>query len=153
MGVEGLRLAGRLDGFEGTRALFADDLTETLGFVDAFFDERFKSRFDTFADLAGLDLPPDAMTQVEFSPAPIRALDLAAEGITTVLWTSGYRPNFRWIQAPVLDDWGLPIQVDGWTDVAGLGLIGTPWLVDMASANLIGLERDATALVERWPNP
>lgn len=34
-------------------------------------------------------------------------------------------------------------------DVPGLSFIGTPWLVDMGSANLVGLERDAEALAER----
>jgi len=80
--------------------------------------------------------------------APVRELDLAAEDISTVLWTSGYRPAFGWIDLPVLDDLGLPIQTDGWTSIPGLGFIGTPWLVDMASANLIGIERDAAMLVD-----
>ena len=69
-----------------------------------------------------------------------------------MLWTSGYRPDFGWLQAPVIDEWGLPIQEGGWTRLPGLAFIGTPFLVDMASANLIGLERDATAVVERWPD-
>jgi putative flavoprotein involved in K+ transport len=151
MAANGLRLAGRLEAFEGTTARFADDLRETLTFVDAFFDERFKSTFDTYAERAGLDLPLDSMAQVAFDPVPVQELDLVAEGIATVIWTSGYRPDFAWLELPVIDEWGLPIQTVGWTDVRGLGFIGTPWLVDMASANLIGLERDAVALVEGWP--
>jgi putative flavoprotein involved in K+ transport len=73
-------------------------------------------------------------------------LDLAAEGISTVLWTSGYRPVLDWIHMPVLDSSGLPIQAGGRTSVAGLAFIGTPWLLDMGSANLIGLVRDAEHL-------
>jgi len=148
MAAEGLRLAGRLEGFDGIAARFADDLDETLRFVDGFFDERFKARFDAFAERSGLDLPADQLAQVAYAPPAVRELDLAAEGISTVLWTSGYRPAFGWIDMPVLDEVGLPIQTNGWTSIAGLGFIGTPWLVDMASANLIGLERDATMLVE-----
>ena len=74
-------------------------------------------------------------------------LDLAAEGISTVLWTSGYRPAFGWIEVPVLDDFGLPRQKNGATDVPGLAFVGTPWLVDMGSANLIAVARDAGAVV------
>ena len=151
MAANGLLLAGRLEALEGTTARFANDLRETLTFVDSFFDERFKPKFDAFAERAGLDLPPDSMAQVVFDPIPVPQLDLAARGISTVIWTSGYRPDFTWLQLPVVDEWGLPIQVNGWTDVPGLGFIGTPWLVDMASANLIGLERDAVALVDGWP--
>jgi hypothetical protein len=47
----------------------------------------------------------------------------------------------------VFDDVGLPITRGGRTEVPGLGFIGTPWLVDMGSANLVGLVRDAEALV------
>ena len=49
------------------------------------------------------------------------------------------------------DEFGLPRQVDGVaTGVDGLTFIGLPWLVDMGSANLIALVRDAEALAARW---
>ncbi|HXX60247.1 MAG TPA: hypothetical protein VEI48_03035, partial [Candidatus Sulfotelmatobacter sp.] len=54
---------------------------------------------------------------------------------------------FDWIHLPVIDSVGLPIQADGRSPVPGLGFIGTPWLVDMGSANLVGVERDAAGLV------
>ena len=76
-------------------------------------------------------------------------LDLAAEGISTVLWTSGYRAAFDWIEPDVLDANGLPVTDGGRTAVPGLSFIGTPWLVDMGSANLVGVARDAEALVSR----
>jgi len=50
----------------------------------------------------------------------------------------------------VIDDSGLPITHDGVTDVPGLTFIGTPWMVDMGSGNLVGLARDAEALATRW---
>ncbi len=151
MARDGLRLAGRLEGFDGTTARFADDLQPTLAFVDRFFDERFRPKFDAYAERADLGLPLDSMAQVDFEPSPITELDLAAARVSTVIWTSGYRPDFGWLELPVVDEWGLPIQAGGWTDVPGVGFIGTPYLVDMASANLVGLERDAIALVEGWP--
>ncbi|HEY8438654.1 MAG TPA: hypothetical protein VIK65_08600, partial [Candidatus Limnocylindrales bacterium] len=77
----------------------------------------------------------------------------AAEGISTVLWTSGYRPDFGWIELPVFDELGLPITDRGMTAVRGLSFIGTPWLVDMGSANLVAVARDAEALVEGLTDP
>jgi putative flavoprotein involved in K+ transport len=146
MARDGLRLAGRLDGAEGTRIRFADDLGDSLRFADGFFAERFKPLCDVFAERAGLSLPEDEVAQVDFEPAPVTELDLAAEGISTVLWTSGYRPAFDWIELPVLDDFGLPLQQGGLTEIPGLGFLGTPWMVDMGSANLVAVERDAEAL-------
>ena len=131
------------------RARFAADLADNLRFADAFFDERFKADFDRFVERTGEDLPPDEVSQVAFDPPEVTELDLAAEGIGTVLWTSGYRPAFGWIEFPVLDEFGLPRQVGGQTEVPGLTFIGTPWMVDMGSANLIAVARDAEALVDR----
>ena len=149
MAANGMRLAGRLEGFEGTQARFADDLEATLQFADSFFPERFQGRCDEYAARMGLDLPRDELTHFDHRPAPITELDLAADGIGTVIWTSGYRPGFDWVKLPVLDEFGLPVQSGGLTDVPGLSFIGTPWLVDMGSANLVGLERDAEALAAR----
>jgi putative flavoprotein involved in K+ transport len=150
MGAEGLRLVGRLEAVDGIRVRFGDDLAEILAFADAFFDKQFRDRLDTYAERAGLSLPEGWIEQVEFEPPEVRELDLAREGISTVVWTSGYRPTFDWIEAPVLDEFGLPIQQGGRTEVPGLSFLGTPWLVDMGSANLVGLVRDAEALAATW---
>ena len=147
MASEGLRLVGRFEAADGARARFAADLAENLRFADTFFDERFKSDCDTFTERVGEDLPPDEVTQFSFDPPEVTELDLAEAGISTVLWTSGYRPAFGWIELPVLDEFGLPRQIGGRTDVAGLSFIGTQWMVDMGSANLVAVARDAEALV------
>jgi len=69
-------------------------------------------------------------------------------------FTRGSRLEWRFLTArsvsallPVLDDFGLPRQKAGVTDVPGLAFVGTPWLVDMGSANLIAVARDAGAVV------
>jgi putative flavoprotein involved in K+ transport len=152
MAAAGLRLLGRFEAADGTRARFADDLPDVLRFADTFFDERFRSRCDTFVERAGEDLPEDEPAQFAFEPPVVRELDLAAERISTVIWTSGYRPAFDWIrlERPVIDELGLPITRGVATDVPGLSFIGTPWLVDMGSANLVGVARDAEALAATW---
>jgi putative flavoprotein involved in K+ transport len=151
MAADGLRLTGRLEAIDGTRARFRADLTENLEFADSFFGTRFRDQCDTFAERTGEDLPPGAPADdVRFDVPEVTELDLAAEGISTIVWTSGYRPAFDWIEAAVLDDFGLPVQADGRTAVPGLTFIGTPWLVDMGSANLVGLGRDAEALAATW---
>jgi putative flavoprotein involved in K+ transport len=150
MARDGMRVVGRLDAIDGTRVRFAPDLGANLALADAFFDNRLRPLFDRYAMLSGLDLRDDEPEQIAYEPPEVLELDLAAEGISTILWTSGYRPSFDWIAVPVLDELGLPIQTAGRTSVQGLSFIGTPWLVDMGSANLVGVERDANALVAAW---
>jgi putative flavoprotein involved in K+ transport len=52
---------------------------------------------ERYIALAGRDAPPDHRQPVRFDPPEIDGLDLDAAGITTVLWTTGYRPDFGWI--------------------------------------------------------
>jgi putative flavoprotein involved in K+ transport len=150
MAQEGIRVVGRLAGFDGTRATFAPGLTDTLAFADAFFDGRIRVRSDRLVELAGLDLPPDEPERLTFAVPEVEAIDLRAERIGTVIWTSGYRPAFDWLEPPVLDEFGLPVTDAGRTSVPGLSFIGTPWLVDMGSANLVALVRDGEALAATW---
>ncbi|HET7030286.1 MAG TPA: NAD(P)-binding domain-containing protein [Candidatus Limnocylindrales bacterium] len=150
MGAEGVRLVGRLSAAEGTKVRFAPDLAANLTYADTWFDERVKGVCDRYAMADGLDLPDDQVTQFAFDPPIVDELDLRAEGISTVLWTSGYRPSFDWIELPVIDELGLPIQRGGISSVPGLRFLGTPWLVDMTSGNLLGVVRDAEGLAARW---
>jgi putative flavoprotein involved in K+ transport len=150
MATQGIRLTGRLLGAEGTKARFATDLTDTLHFSDSFFGARFQPRIDAFIERSGQQASAYEPDVVGYAPPEVAELDLAAEGVSTVLWTSGYRMALDWIELPVLDELGLPIQERGQTSFDGLSFIGTPWQVDLGSANLIGLVRDAEALAATW---
>ena len=150
MAADGLRLVGRVEAVDGVVARFRSDLNDNLRFADTFFEERFRKACDTFAERIGEDLPPGELDRFEHEVPEVTELDLAKAGIGTVLWTSGYRPAFDWIGLPVLDELGLPRQAGTAPAVDGLTFIGTPWLVDMGSANLVGLTRDAEELAARW---
>ncbi len=80
----------------------------------------------------------------------VTELDLAVEGISTVLWTTGYAPDYDWLDIPVLDEFGRPRHVRGVSDVPGLTFIGLLWQHDNASANLAGVGSDAEYLAARW---
>jgi putative flavoprotein involved in K+ transport len=150
MAAEGIRLVGRFEAGDGTRARFGADLGASLTFADNFFEERFKGLCDTFVDRVGESVPDDEIDQFPHDPPEVTDLDLAAEGISSVLWTSGYRPAFGWLELPVFDEYGLPRQVRGVTEVPGLTFIGLPWMYDMGSANLVGVARDAEHLARLW---
>jgi len=147
---QGMTLVGRLEGIEGEHARFAPDLNANLAFADSFFPERIQELFDTFIERSGTDAPPDeADAQFAFDVPEVTELDLAPEGISSVIWTTGYRFDYGWIDLPILDAMGVPRQTDGVTEVPGLSFIGLPWLRDQGSATLFGVGRDATRLAER----
>lgn len=146
-----VRLVGRFESIDGTIARFRPDLADSLAFADAQFGPRFGRLCDAYGAAAGtMDAAAELPEPIDFQPPEVPEIDLAAEGVSTVLWSSGYRPSFNWIHLPVLDEVGLPVQASGVTAVDGLSFIGTPWLVDMGSANHIGLARDAEMLAAAW---
>jgi putative flavoprotein involved in K+ transport len=76
-------------------------------------------------------------------------LDVAAEGITTIIWTTGYRADYGWVKFPVFDDMGLPIQTDGRTSVQGLYFSGVQWLRKSKSSILYGIGEDAEVIARQ----
>ena len=148
--ADGIRLVGRFDAADGTRARFRADLEENLAFADATFDQRFRPLFEAYIAAAGLDVPPDDRQPFEYRVPEVTELDLAVEGISTVLWTTGYAPDYGWLEVPVERQFGVPVHDRGITDVPGLSFIGMLWQRDNASANLAGVARDAEYVASRW---
>jgi putative flavoprotein involved in K+ transport len=150
MALDGIRLAGRFAGATGETVRFDTNLRDTLRFADEFFDARFRPLFDRYADQAGLEFPTDERVWPTYEPPELPELDLAGAGISTVLWATGYAPDYGWIDLPIHDEFGMPRQERGISDVPGLMFIGMLFMHDNASANLAGLARDADYLAARW---
>ncbi|MNL15749.1 putative oxidoreductase CzcO [compost metagenome] len=70
-------------------------------------------------------------------------------GVKSVVWATGYRYDFDWLQVPVLDERGKPIHRRGVTGSEGLYFLGLPWLYRRNSAQLGGVGRDAAFLARR----
>ncbi len=150
LGRDGTTLLGRLLAMDGERISLGADLTANLASADRFFGERFQGPIDAFIAAAGMDCPPGQPPVVTAFEAPaIAELALDDAGISTVLWTTGYRQDFSWIDPPVTDEMGFPRQSRGVSEVPGLYFLGSLWQHDQMSATLVGLPRDARALASR----
>ena len=147
---DGMRLVGHLENVDGERVRFAPDLSANLRFADTFFDERMRTGIDTVIEMAGIDAPPDDREPFDYEPPEVPELDLAAEGVSSVVWTSGYRLDFGWIDMPIFDEQGAPRHVRGVTEVPGLTFLGLPWQLNQGSATFFGVASDAGYLAERW---
>lgn len=142
----GVELLGRFLGAEGSTLHFGDDIAASVDFGDARWAD-IRGFIDAHCDHLGIPKPaydiPDPMrvnTRTE--------LDLMREGITTVIWTSGYRPDYGWVRIPVFDDMGFPIQIDGCTQVPGLYFVGVHWQRKTKSAILYGVGEDAEIVAQ-----
>ena len=121
----------------------------TSQFADGFFDERFRALIDTFAERAGIEVTDDDRLWPEYDPPEVAELDLVRAGISTVLWTTGYAPDYGWLDLPILDEFGVPRHVRGVSEVPGLSFIGLLWQHNNGSANLLGVAVDAAYLASQ----
>lgn len=146
----GVRLAGRLAGADGFRVRFAGDLARTVADADDRM-AKLLDRIDRYVAAHGLDdrFPPGSRPpRIRLDrPAP-DALDLAAEGIATVLWATGYRRVYPWLHAPVLDAEGEIRQRRGRTPLPGLYTVGQQFMIRRRSTFLDGVGLDAREIAD-----
>jgi putative flavoprotein involved in K+ transport len=139
----GVTLSGRPTALSGERLRLAPGLSASLARTEQVFDERFRPLIDRFIDKAGINAPAYVRTLSSYEPPDIDELELARAGISTVIWATGYRPDFGWIVPPIVDAMGFPRHERGVSDVAGLYFLGLTWQHTQASATLIGPRLDA----------
>ena len=147
---DGIQLLGHLKGAEGAHIDFEPDLFENLEFQDNFIRE-FKKNIDGFIEKKGLDAPPaidEESLQDGFHPPVIEGLNLEQAGITSIIWATGYRFDYSWIDFPILDQDKYPITERGVTSVPGLYFLGLQWLWKRKSGLLLGIGEDAKYLAE-----
>jgi len=144
----GVTLTGRLRTTDGPRAFFDDDLVATTAAADAKLATLLE-RVDRAADEEGE--PPAGDTDA-FAPlwpyctqAP-DTLNLQQEGITSVLWATGFRRQYPWLQVPVLDAHGEIAHCEGVTSVPGIYVLGMHFLRRRNSSFIDGVGADARHL-------
>lgn len=140
----GVRMVGRLGAIAGTEAWFHDDLAMTTAGAQATL-ERLLARIDRTADASAAPREPWPAPLAPLAPSPGR-IDLAAEGIRSVLWATGYRRGYPWLNVPVLDQAGEIIHDGGITPAPGLYVLGLRFMRRRNSSFLGGVGADAAAL-------
>ncbi|QFZ84076.1 MSMEG_0569 family flavin-dependent oxidoreductase [Variovorax paradoxus] len=146
--LEGMELYGLLNGFDGGSFELQPNLRENLDSADATYN-RINASIDKFIATQGIEAPPPSVYTPVWEPAEERTrLDLAAAGITSVVWCIGFSPDFEWVDAPVFNGRGAPIHQRGVTGVPGLYFLGLPWLHTWGSGRFSGVARDAEFLTQ-----
>lgn len=148
--ANGVIPTGRLAGVMGPTAWFADDLATTVAGADRNL-LAFRHSVDDFVARRGIACAPP-----EDPPAPPgswavhapRQLQLDRTGIRTVVWATGYRRDFSWIDADVFDATGEPVQRRGVTAATGLYFLGLRWMYRRGSDTIHGVGADAAHLAQ-----
>ena len=144
LAAAGVELVGRLAAVRDGEALFSGGLRNALNLADLKL-ARLLDTFDGWAEPAQLDIPAsERFAPVELAASPRLKLNLRSGEIGTIIWATGYRPDYSWLNIPVLDSRGL-LRHDGGvvTDTPGLYALGLPVLRRRKSTFIHGIEDDA----------
>ena len=145
----GVTLVGRLAGIgDGGKAQFAGSLRNMCGLSDLKMN-RLLDLIDEWARSNGIDgkvEPPHRLPPTRVEESPPLGLDFAKAGIKTIVWATGYRPDYSWLQVPVLDRKGLIRHDGGVAEAPGLYVMGAVFLRRRKSTLIDGAGDDAREL-------
>jgi len=146
----GVAIVGRLAAVRSGRAQFSGSLRNQFALADLKMN-RLLDTFDEWARANRRDAdvgPPERFEPTRSPLKPRLDLDLRSGEIRTIVWATGFRPDYRWLEVPVLDRKGYLRHDGGVVDAPGLYAIGLPVLRRRKSSFIHGAEDDARDLVE-----
>ncbi len=143
----GLTLVGLTKCFDGTKVSFQPDLNDNIAAGDANHLALLDAA-DAYIERNGLDLPEEPAARVKLADPdcmvnPILNMDLAAAGITTIIWATGFSTDYSWLQVDAFDDKGKPQHQRGVSSEPGVYFVGLPWLSRRGSSFIWGVWHDA----------
>jgi len=141
----GVRVMGRAVMASRTAMDFANDLAATTAAAEHKL-VRMLERIDRGIDQRGISAGAAEPRAPVLLDAPAARIDLAASGVRTVIWATGYRLHYPWLDVPVLDRHGTIVEQGGITAAPGLYVLGLRWLRRRSSSFITGTGRDAHEL-------
>jgi putative flavoprotein involved in K+ transport len=140
--LEGMKLYGRLRDGRGTRLQLGDDLQVNLDNADRVYNGICRM-IDEHIAKNRIAAPLTPHYEPVWSPTAVPTeVDLAASGIASIIWTTGFRSDWSWIDLPMFDGNGYPTHKRGITSVDGAYVVGLPWLYTWGSGRFVGIGRD-----------
>lgn len=147
LAARGVTLVGPTESYADGVVHFAPTLAQHLASGDADYlgllDEA-----DSWVAAQGLDLPEEPAARIiDPDPAcvsqPLAQLDLAAAGVSTILWATGYGMDFGWLGGRAVDAQGRPVHRRGISAEPGVYFLGLPWQTRRGSSFIWGVWYDA----------
>jgi putative flavoprotein involved in K+ transport len=144
----GVKLIGRLAGINDGKAQFSGSLRNLCEMSDLKMN-RLLNTIDEWATDNGLDGtvdPPHRFAPTEVEASPPLGLDLTSGAIKTILWATGFHPDYSYLEVPVLDRKGRVRHDGGVVEAPGMYLMGIQFLRRRKSALIDGAGDDARDL-------
>ncbi|MFC3625326.1 flavin-containing monooxygenase [Vogesella amnigena] len=149
---EGITLVGMTKAFDSGVVSFQPDLAANIARGDANYLALLDAA-DAYIARNGLDLPqePEARRMLpdpDCLSNPVLELDLAAAGVSSIIWATGFTQDYSWLQVNAFDDKGKPQHQRGVSSEPGVYFVGLPWLTRRGSTFIWGVWHDAKLIAD-----
>lgn len=150
----GVDIVGRLTSVRDGTAQFSGSLRNVVELADLKL-RRLLRRLDEWARDAGEGDRGGGSWAESIGPTPTPGrpaldLDLRRRGVASVVWATGYRPDYRWLDIPVRDRRGAIVHEQGVVrDAPGLFVLGLPLLRTRRSSFIDGASGDAARVADQ----
>lgn len=153
LAARGITLVGMTEGYKNGVLGFAGDLNDNVASGDRNYLDLLR-QCDAYVAENGLDLPEEPEAHlIDADPAsmthPLRELDLAAAGVTSVVWATGFARDYGWLKVDAFDAKGAPLHQRGVSTVPGVYFLGLPWQSRRGSSFIWGVWHDARYVAEQ----
>jgi putative flavoprotein involved in K+ transport len=141
-----VRVVGKLMRVVGSTAQFTGAVANLVATAD-LKQNRLLDRIDEYARQHGLDGigEPNRPEPTRLGDVPT---ELSLSPFTTVVWATGYRPTYPWLDAAAFDRRKRVVHDGGVGAIPGLYFLGLPFMRRRKSSFIDGVGPDATELVE-----
>lgn len=144
---KGVTVLGMTTGYADGVLGIADDLAVNIAEGDRAYLDVLREA-DAYVERNGIDLPPEPQAwEISANPDcianPILELDLAKAGITTIIWATGFKFDFSWLDVDAFHEDGTPFHKRGISAERGIYFLGLPELTNRASSFIYGCWYDA----------
>ena len=150
---DGITLLGMTDNYQNGTLHFSDDLAAT---IDEGEQDYYKllDAADKFIEDNGLDFPeePEARNLPDMPECvtnPLTALHLKEANITSIIWATGFKNDYSWLDLDIFDEDGKPKHYQGVTDARGVYFLGLPFLTCRGSSFIWGVWHDASHIAHK----
>lgn len=149
---DGVHLVGLTQSFSDNTLTFNDDLFDNVNEAEQNYLALLDVA-DKYIEDNGMDLPEDPAARAllelpECISNPLLSIDFAEHNITSVIWATGFKYDYSWLNVDVLDDLGRPIHNRGVTSQTGVYFVGLPFLSGQGSSFIWGVWHDAGHIAE-----
>lgn len=143
----GVKVVGRLMGINNGTAQFSGSLRNVCALADLKMRRLLEAIDDWIEHNPVLCDAPERFEPTRVDGNPSLLLDLQNSNVRTIIWATGFRPDYSWLDVPVLDRKGRIRHEGGVVDMPGMYVLGLPMLRRRKSSFIHGIEDDARELM------